>query len=191
MYVSSPVFSKDNRYLYYVAAPISVGQVFKKDLVTDYTEALTTGEDWMIDLSRGLDPYHLLVTADRSGGAQLYEFNILNKKFKRLTFSEAECSKGVLSLQNQAMFYSMLSATASILVKRSFVDKTYEAITLSEQGAESPTFPDARGLIAFEQLYNEHTVIVFKTLDSGKETMLIAAPKGDYSCPSWASQPGF
>jgi hypothetical protein len=171
-YVASPLFSHDQRYLYYVAAPVRVGQIFRRDLVTGATEALTTGQDWMIDMSIGYDDYHLLVTADRTGGAQLYEFNILTKKFKRLTFSEAECSKGILSSQNQAMFYSMLSDTVTVLMKRSFLDKNYEAMTLVN-GAEGATFPKAAGLIAFEHMEEGHSRIAFKSLYSGKEIKLV------------------
>ncbi|NBX72554.1 hypothetical protein EBQ91_06580 [bacterium] len=193
MYVASPLFSNDSQSLYYVAAPYSVGQIFKKNLVTNNIEMLTVGQDWIIDINEGSDSYNLLVTADRIGTAQLYEFNILNKRFKRLTFNEDQCSKGFLSLKNKALFYTVTTPAQTVLVKRSLTDKSFDStLVMSDHYAEGVTMPETQGIAVFEKTAQGQSVIIIKSMNSGLERVLFDQDGGgEYSSPSWASQPGF
>jgi Tol biopolymer transport system component len=191
-YVAAPMFSKDNRFIFYISAPTGIGQVFKRDLITGGIECLTLGQDWVSDINPGFDEYHLILSTNRSGLSQLYEFNTINKKYKRLTFSDHHAFNGILSQENQAMFYLAFNENEHRmrLLKRSFIDKNYDEIT-TEGYVESPVLAPAQSLIAYEQQFENESLIKIQSLFTLKEFVLKRYTDGSrVSSPSWASQPG-
>lgn len=191
-YVAAPMFSKDNRFIFYISAPTGVGQVFKRDLIAGGIECLTLGQDWVSDINPGFDQYHLILSTNRSGLSQLYEFNTINKKYKRLTFSDHHAFNGILSDENQAMFYLAFNENEHRmrLLKRSFIDKNYEEIT-KEGYVESPVLAPTQSLIAYEQQFENESFIKIQSLFTQKEFILKKYTDGSrVSSPSWASQPG-
>ena len=188
-YISSPSFSKDGHCLYYIAEQSGFNQLMQYNMENHKHEVLTLSKDWLVDVNAGWDDYHLILSIDRTGSTQIYEFNLLNKKFKRLTFTEEECIKGILSDANSSLFYSLLTKSHSLLMRRSFIDHQTHYVTI-EGHAEGVTAPPNPHIICFERNSDAQgkRTIVFKSLLDGRET-LFDSDKDCYN-PCWCPQPG-
>ncbi len=189
-FVCSPSFSKDGRFLYYLSGNNIESKIIKYNIHSQLKEVLVEHQGWFIDVQTSWDDYHLLISSNRTGTFQIYEYNILNKKFKRLTFSPYECVNGLLNASNDSLFYSLLTQGHSLLMRRSFSDHQTHYVTI-EGEAEGITIPPVPHIIAFERTdyaQNGKKIIVFKSLLSGKETLLDCT--NDCYNPCWAPQPG-
>jgi len=188
-YISSPCFSKDGRHLYYISDQSGYHQLSQYHLETQKHEILTLDIDCLVDVNIGWDDYHLILSSNRAGSYQIYEFNLLNKKFKRLTFTYGECLNGILSEANHSLFYSLLTKEHSLLMRRSFVDHQTHYISIDGK-AENMTAPPHPHIICFERMDNvqKKRIIVFKSLLNGRETVFDCA-KDCYN-PCWSPQPG-
>jgi len=186
---SSPCFSKNGRDLYYIVHRDGVSEIIQYNLLTHQKDVLFSSMDWIADLSPGSDQFHLILASNRSGNFDVYEFNCLNKKFKRLTYSADPCVKGFMSYANKSLFYSMITKNGTMLMKRSFEDHQTHYITVEglSEGVVAPPHPH---FIVFEtkNVEDGKRFLVFKSLIHNKE-IAIESPWDCYN-PAWSPQSG-
>lgn len=188
-YLASPVYSSDQKYLYFIGMSGRVPQIFQHNLLTAEQKIMTTDSAWILDLQPGSDPYHLLVSSERSGNYQIYEFNILSNTYKRLTFHNQPCISGVLNVPRQSLFFCELADKKSLMIERSFIESRSRYVTLIGE-AEEMNFAPYPELIVYEQSYQGIDNIVIKSLRTGQEHVW-ETPQGQrISKPCWAPQPG-
>lgn len=186
-YIASPVYSSDQKFIYFIALSGRIPQIFQYHLVTGGQQIITTDLAWILDLQPGSDPYHLLVSSERSGKYQIYEFDIISKKYKRLTFHQYPCISGVLNPQRQSLFFCEIADTKSLMIERSFIESRSRYVTLLGE-AEEMSFAPYSDLIVYEQTYHETSNIVIKSLQTGQEYVWENSDYVKLSKPCWAPQ---
>lgn len=188
-YIASPLYSPDQKYLYFIAIVNNKPQIFQYHLVTGETLLISTDHAWILDLQKGSDPYHLLVSSERSGIYQIYDFDIRTKNFKRLTFHQYPCISGILNPERQSLFFCELADKKSFMVERSFIESRSRYVTLIGE-AEEMSFAPYSDLIAYERSYEGENHIVIKSLKTGQEYVWDRhCDNARYTKPCWAPQP--
>lgn len=175
-FIASPSFSIDGNKLYYILhsdADVSSkkqhNKVIEYDFRTGKSQELIADQGWIIDIHRAKDEYHLLLSCDRTGISQIYEYNLLNKKFRQLTFEKESCVNGTMASSHHALFYSLLAKEHSVLMQRFFKNHQTQHIRLAGEVEELQVAP-GQSVVSFERyergssdpLITRH--IVFKSL---------------------------